>query len=194
MDESRKAVRYFLDRTFRAGVMWVMNRIMVGAREREPDLRGEDIKKILLVRSLFRMGDSILATPAISLLRQNFPEATIDFVGPEDRETLSYLSAVLAHRVPIIFDLDARSFASMVANCELFVACDSGPLHVACALGVRTVAIFLKNNFDRWGPPPELSRIVFCESGVGVTDVLKACQIELSALCSESVAGRIVNG
>ena len=82
MDQSHKAVRYFLDRAFRAAVMWVMNRITVGAREREPDLRGEDIKKILLVRSLFRMGDSILATPAISLLRQNFSEATIDFVGP----------------------------------------------------------------------------------------------------------------
>ena len=67
MDESHKAVRYFLDRAFRAGVMWVMNRITVGAREREPDFRGEEIKKILLVRSLFRMGDSILATPAISL-------------------------------------------------------------------------------------------------------------------------------
>lgn len=68
--------------------MWVMNRITVGAREREPDLRGENIKKILLVRSLFRMGDSILATPAISLLRQNFPEATIDFVGPPVEEKL----------------------------------------------------------------------------------------------------------
>lgn len=79
-------------------------------------------------------------------------------------------------------------------NRDFFVACDSGPLHLACALKVRAVASFLKNNFDRWGSPPELSRIVFCESGVGVTDVLKACQIELSALCSESVAGRIVNG
>jgi hypothetical protein len=63
MDESHKAVRYFLDRAFRAGVMFVMNRITVGAREREPDRRGEDIKKVLLVRSLFRMGDSILAIP-----------------------------------------------------------------------------------------------------------------------------------
>jgi ADP-heptose:LPS heptosyltransferase len=48
---------------------------------REFDRRCQDIKKILLVGGLFGMGDSILATPAILLLRHNFPAATIDFVG-----------------------------------------------------------------------------------------------------------------
>ena len=59
-----------------------MNRITVSPGEEAINLRGQNIKKILLVRALFRMGDSILATPAISLLRDNFPSATIDFVGP----------------------------------------------------------------------------------------------------------------
>ena len=30
------------------------------------------------------------------------------------------------------------------------------PVHLACALRVRTIAIFLKDNFDRWGPPQAL--------------------------------------
>ena len=59
-----------------------MNRITVSPGEEAINLRGQNIKKILLVRGLFRMGDSILATPAISLLRDNFPAATVDFVGP----------------------------------------------------------------------------------------------------------------
>lgn len=371
MGENRKALRYIFDGTFRARVMWMMNRITFSAREQEVDRRRQDIKKILLVRGLFRMGDSILATPAILLLRHNFPAATIDFVGPrigkklfqnlpidhyyeiyrsfpkvcwsylvilkrlrrakydlaldvsgssaalgsfivgfsgarlraglrgkwdrwfnirlprpslpnkyvnlpeligsmglesrsifpkvalsreeiaqggkrikslipvrdalvvgvfvggrksrgkrwatgnfvelatrlraegarpiifvgpEERETLVYLRAVLAHRAPVIFEPNIRSFASLVANCSLFVAGDSGPVHLACALRVRTVVLFLQPNFERRGPPPSLGRIVFRETGVGVTDVLEASRIELSALSGESVAAKIVNG
>lgn len=371
MKGNRKALRYRMDRTFRSGVMWIMNRITVEPRVRKTDLRGEEIRKILLVRGLFRLGDSILATPAISLLHENFPAAAIDFVGPrvtarlfqklpiahyyeihrtfpkvcwsylvllwrlrrakydlaldvsgssaamgafivgfsgarlragmrgkwdrwfnirltrsstlnkysnlpemvsamglrsrptvprivlssaeiaaagkrlrslvvrggvplvavfvggrksrgkrwdknnflelvmqlcasdaqpivfvgpEERETLVYLQAILAHRVPVVFERNVRTFAALVADCNLFVGCDSGPLHLACALGVRTVAIFLKDNFDRWGPPPELSRIVYRESGVTVADVVSACRIELSALGGESGAAKIVNG
>ncbi|MGE5219518.1 MAG: glycosyltransferase family 9 protein [Chloroflexota bacterium] len=101
-------------------------------------------------------------------------------VGPEERVTLSYLSAVLAHRVPVFFELDVRSFLSMVANCDLFIACDSGPLHLDCALCVRAVAIFLQNNFARWGPPPELGKIVFDPKGVEPSRVLLACADELA--------------
>ena len=116
------------------------------------------------------------------------------FVGPEEKEDLVYLRAALAHRVPVAFEHDVRYFAALVANCNLFVGCDSGPLHLACALGVRTVAIFLNGNLDRWGPPAELCRLVYRESGVTVTDVLEACRIELGLLSGESDAGKIVNG
>ena len=76
------------------------------------------------------------------------------FVGPEERELIRYFQQVLRERIPVVSESDPRGFAAMVANCDLFVACDSGPVHVACALGVRTVAIFLQNNFGRWVHPP----------------------------------------
>ncbi|MGH7874692.1 MAG: glycosyltransferase family 9 protein [Candidatus Binatia bacterium] len=371
MNDSYKALRYFFDRTFRAGVMWIMNRITARAREEEVDFRAEDIKRILLVRGLFRMGDAILATPAISLMQHNFPTATIDFVGPnitkklfenlpinhyyeihrnfpkvcwsylallnrlrrtkydlaldasgssaalgsfivgfsgarfrvgvrgrwdrwfnvrvarplsinkyanlpdlitslgidsprllpalvlsevelaegrkqlaalipdrelpivaifiggrksrgkrwpstnfvelamllgaqgarpivfvgpEELESLVYLQSVLAHRVPVFFEPRIKRFASLVANCHLFVACDSGPVHLACALRVRTVTIFLKNDFDRWGPPPSLGRVVYRESGIAVAEVLQACQAELAAVRGKSESQNIANG
>jgi lipopolysaccharide heptosyltransferase III len=370
MKADHKALRYLMDRSFRTGIMWIMNRITVAPSVQKTDIRGEEIRKILLVRGLFRLGDSILATPAILLLRENFPTAMIDFVGPrmasrlfqklpiahyyeihrtfpkacwsyfallrrlrrakydlavdvsgssaamgsfivgfsgarlragvrgkwdrwyniriaraslnkyrnlpelisamglasrpvlpkivlsdaeiavagkrlrslvdrgdfplvavfvggrksrgkrwdrehfrelvmqlcalgtqpivfvgpEESDTLVYLQAVLGYRVPVVFEPAVRSFAALVANCSLFVGCDSGPLHLACALGIRAVAIFLNDNFDRWGPPAELSRIVYRESGVTVTDVFEACRIELGLLCGESLGGKIVNG
>jgi ADP-heptose:LPS heptosyltransferase len=371
MNEKHKAIRYSFDRRFRAGVMWIMNRMTAIAPDVQVDLRGEDIKRILVVRALFRMGDAILATPAISLLRHNFPTATIDFVGPsitkklfkslpinryheihrsfprvcwfyvalltrlrqrqydlaldasgssaalgsfivgfsgarfrvgikgkwdrwfnirvarplsvnkygnlpeliaslglqssrllpalvlsppdtgegktriaaftpdsgkpivgifvggrktrgkrwpsakfvelatflrahgtrpivfvgpEEIDSLVYLQALLSHRMPVLFEPDIMRFASLVANCHLFVACDSGPVHLACALGVRTVAIFLKNNFRRWGPPSDLGHIVFRQSGVEVAQVVEACKSELGTLCQQRFPVKVVNG
>jgi ADP-heptose:LPS heptosyltransferase len=97
-------------------------------------------------------------------------------------EVAEYLRQAPSFRVPVVSEPDVRNFASMVSNCDLFVACDSGPVHLACALRVRTVAIFLKNDFDRWGPPASLARIVYRESVVSPADVLQACRLELADL------------
>jgi heptosyltransferase-3 len=86
--------------------------------------------------------------------------------------------------VPVIFDLPMRRFAAALAQCSLFVSCDSGPMHLACALGIRTIAIFLKKNFNRWGPPAERARIVFDPNGVSVDAVEAACVAEWSRLMS----------
>ena len=79
--KTRRAFRYRLDRKIRAWVMTIMSWITPRSSERSMDVRRQAIKRILLVRGVFRMGDSILATPAIVLFRKNFPEARIDFVG-----------------------------------------------------------------------------------------------------------------
>lgn len=355
-NETRKAVRYRLDRIIRTFVMGFMNRVTPSSNEQRADFRRQDIKRILLVRGLFRMGDTILATPAILLFQKNFPGAKIDFVGPriakvlfenlpidhhyevyrsfpkvcwsyltllrqirqtkydlavdvsgssaalgsfivgfsgarfrvglkgkwdrwfnvrlhrpltvnkyrnlpelvgsmgletelifptlvlspeeieegrkriqalihrdeapivgvfvggrkargkrwavenflelvtklradgarpiifvgpEERDVLPYFQEVLQYSGPVVFEPNARIFASLLTNCHLFVACDSGPVHLACALRVRTVAIFLKDDFDRWGPPADLGRIVHHEDALSVNAVFDACRCEL---------------
>jgi heptosyltransferase III len=368
--EMKISLRYGLDKKIRAVVMWIMGRITQTSTEQRVDLRRQDIKKILLVRGIFRMGNSILATPAIVLFRKNFPNARIDFVGPgiskslfqklpinhhhvihqefpkvcwsylrllreiravrydlavdvggsnaalgafivgfsgarfraglrgkwdgwfnlrfarpeeknkygrlpqliasmglesqktfptlalsfkekeaarkrlekivdrvpgpvvgvfvggrkargkrwpkqnflrvadalrrlganvvifvgpEERELIGYFQQVLRERIPVVSESDPRVFAATVANCDLFVACDSGPVHLACALGVRTVAIFLQNNFDRWGPPPTLARIVYQDNGVSAEEVTEGCRIELVNLPTRWDAAKLVN-
>ena len=362
-DKTGKAIRYWLNRRIRALVMWMMKGLTPSSTEERVDLRRENIQRILLVRGTFRMGDSILATPAILLMRKTFPQAKIDFVGPriakellqnlpidhhyevfqsfpkvcwsylvlmkqvraakydlaldvsgssealgsfivgfsaarfraglrgkrdrwfnlrlakpasksryargpqlvaalglesellfpklvlsaqekaigrqrietlvalnslvapaeakivgvfvggrksrgkrwekenflelatrlladgvrpiifvgpEERELLRYFTAALSRRTAVVCEPDARAFAGLVANCDLFLACDSGPIHLACALGIRTVAIFLKNNFNNFGPPSELARIVYREQGPSVDIVLQAYRAELA--------------
>jgi len=47
-----------------------------------------------------------------------------------------------------------------VAACELLLTNDSGPMHIASALGVRTVAIFGATDDEATGPTGEWSRVV----------------------------------
>jgi len=69
------ALRYRWDRKIRAAVMALMGRLTRRSPEQTVDLKSETIEKILLVRGIFRLGDAILTTPAILLLRDNFPGA-----------------------------------------------------------------------------------------------------------------------
>ena len=79
---------------------------------------------------------------------------------------------------PVFVDpLPLRLFAALVERCDLFISCDTGPMHLAVALDVSTVAIFLVDNYRRYGPLGRMHRIVFDGDGdIGVEDVLLACR------------------
>ena len=104
----------------------------------------------------------------------------VTFFGPEEKKLMPLFTDALDHGVALVFEPSPRKFAGLVSNCDLFVSCDSGPMHLACAVGTRVVAIFEKQNFDRWGPPPGMARIVHQSGGCSVDEVLKACELEIS--------------
>lgn len=103
----------------------------------------------------------------------------IVFFGPDEKRLMGFFEQSLGKDIPLVFEPSLRTFASMVSNCKLFIACDSGPMHLSCALGVRTIALFLKRNFNRWGPPPDIAQIIYNPEGIMVEDVLKVAVTEL---------------
>lgn len=75
--------------------------------------------------------------------------------GPSDRPALDAFRAAL--RAPIAADLTPLpldSLAAALAGVDLLVACDSGPVHLATAVGTRAVVLFGPTSTVRWGPPP----------------------------------------
>jgi heptosyltransferase-2 len=42
--------------------------------------------------------------------------------------------------------------AALIARCDLFVGNDSGPMHIAAAVGTPVVAVFGPSNWAAWGP------------------------------------------
>lgn len=109
---------------------------------------------------------------------------TIVFIGPEEKQLVELFKKSVGPDIPVIYEPALRSFAAMLSNCHLFVSCDSGPMHLACALGVRTIAIFQNPDFDRWGPPSCLARIIHNGGCVSVEMVEHACLAELDYIAS----------
>lgn len=77
--------------------------------------------------------------------------------GPEEEERARHFLAGL--RVPIasfVGRLSLRQLAALLAQCRVLVSNDSGPVHVAAAVGTRTVTLFTGQRPAatprRWGP------------------------------------------
>lgn len=119
----------------------------------------------------------------IALRAQEIP--VVIFFGPDEKRRMGFFEQSLGKDIPLVFEPSLRAFASLVSHCTLFITCDSGPMHMACALGVRTLALFLKRNFNRWGPPSTIAQILYCSEGIEIEDVMKAA---VSELCHASSA------
>jgi len=90
--------------------------------------------------------------------------------------------------------------ASLLRRCQLFISTDSGPMHVASALGVPVITIFGRSQAglspQRWGPLGEKNRVLYktvgcticlahnCQKGFAC---LKATTVEDVLLAAESI-------
>lgn len=75
--------------------------------------------------------------------------------GPGDRAALDAFRA--ACRAPVVADLTAlpiEALGAALARVRLLVACDSGPVHLASAVGTPVLALFGPTSAARWGPAP----------------------------------------
>jgi ADP-heptose:LPS heptosyltransferase len=103
------------------------------------------------------------------------------FVGPEEKDLIPSLRSALGEQLCLVNEESPRTFAAVVSKCNLFITGDSGPMHLACSVGTRVVAIFLKPDFARWAPPSTIARVLYRPGGCSPENVLAACELELGA-------------
>jgi heptosyltransferase II len=75
--------------------------------------------------------------------------------GPGDRDAFAAFRA--STRAKVAADLSflpIDALAAAIARVQLLVACDSGPVHLASAVGTPVLALFGPTSATRWGPPP----------------------------------------
>ena len=101
-----------------------------------------------------------------------------------------YLAAQVAHSIPnalILFGLSIPELAELLRGAQLYIGNDSGPMHVAAAVGVPIVAIWGSSDSQRWRPWLTTHRVVQnpfeCNPCPGYR-----CLVADTPLCIESVA------
>jgi len=83
--------------------------------------------------------------------------------------------------------LEIRDLAGHLQRCTVFISGDTGPMHLALAVGTPTIAIFRVANLQRYGNQGPRNRVVFRPGGdVSVGDVLAAFRDLLRVLTRES--------
>jgi heptosyltransferase-1 len=88
--------------------------------------------------------------------------------GPGERQMADAIAAEGGPGVRIA--METRSIldlAELIAGARVFVGADSGPLHIASAVGVRSVALFGPKDPAVYGPYNPLGRVVYKPNGSG---------------------------
>ncbi|MBI3324562.1 MAG: glycosyltransferase family 9 protein [Candidatus Omnitrophica bacterium] len=114
--------------------------------------------------------------------------------GPRDAGQAQAMERAMRHRaVSAVGQLSLGELACLFVRCRLLIANDSGPVHIAAAVGTPVVAIFGRNQpglgATRWGPVGPGHTILQKDVGCP-TCLAERCQINflcLSALPVEEV-------
>jgi heptosyltransferase-3 len=104
------------------------------------------------------------------------------FRGPEEAHLAGLLERELPDGALPVAEPSLRRAAALMARASLFISGDSGPMHLACALRVPVLAIFLKDNWRRWGPRPDRGRILTGGRDLSAQEVADAAREMLSSL------------
>jgi heptosyltransferase-2 len=96
------------------------------------------------------------------------------FAGPKERRRIDPVRDRIPAATVVAPALGARDFAAFVARCAVFVCGDSGPMHLAAAVGVPTVAIFSTRQSLHYRPRGPRHVSLFDEGGIAPEPVMAA--------------------
>lgn len=85
-------------------------------------------------------------------LTEEFGGAALIFGGPDDKEACAGVKAAMPAALDLSGKLSLRESMALMARVNAFITNDSGPMHIAAALGVPTVAIFGSTEDSLTGP------------------------------------------
>ena len=86
-------------------------------------------------------------------LVQHFNADVLIFGGQQESELVCRVANLMHTRViPFAGNLQIRQLAACIEQCDLFVTNDTGPMHIAAAVGTPTVSLFGPGNHIRFQP------------------------------------------
>jgi ADP-heptose:LPS heptosyltransferase len=93
-------------------------------------------------------------------LSRNDRVQPIVFVGPEEAKIISEIRAAFPSSAVVLDRLSIRQLAAMQARLAVFVSNDTGPLHIAAAVGAPVVLLLDQRAPDSYIPLSEPKRVI----------------------------------
>ena len=94
----------------------------------------------------------------------------IVFVGPEERNNLQRIRSLFGPACVILEKLSLRQLAAAQARLAVFVSNDTGPVHIAAAVGTPVVVLIGRSSRHAYVPLASSQRVIYSQ-GVGTIDV-----------------------
>lgn len=124
-------------------------------------------------------------------LAQHFNANVLIFGGPKEAALVQIVTNLMnAQAIPFAGNLQVRQLAACLEKCDLFLTNDTGPMHIAAAVGTPTVSLFGPGNHIRFQPLGTLHQTIrhavpcspckqftdkckdnICMKGIGVDEV-----------------------
>ncbi len=93
----------------------------------------------------------------IEIVQERFDGTILLISGPEERHAALEIASLTATPVRILAgETDVPVLIAVLNQCDLYVGPDSGPMHLAEALGTPVVSLWGPTNERAWGPCPEI--------------------------------------
>jgi heptosyltransferase-2 len=86
------------------------------------------------------------------LLSQKYDARVLVFAGPDEASLQDEVVNSMKSSPILVKDVGLREMAALIQRCYLYVGNDTGPMHIAAAVGTRVVAIFGPTDASRSGP------------------------------------------
>lgn len=80
--------------------------------------------------------------------------------GPDEEGIADEIASQMHIKPVLIQPKSVRKLAAVIAHTPLFICNDSGPMHIAAALDVPTLAIFGPTDHVRWRPLSKRARVI----------------------------------
>jgi heptosyltransferase II len=86
------------------------------------------------------------------MLSEKWNAQILLFAGPNERPLQSKVAGLMRHAPIVVESENLRHVAALIEACDLYIGNDTGPMHIAAAVGTPVVAVFGSTNHIRSGP------------------------------------------
>jgi len=111
-------------------------------------------------------------------LRENKRLDVIIFGGLGDKDLVEHINSMTSEDTLTHVQGDLRQFAALLSHCTLLICNNSGPLHVAVALGVPTISFMGPTNKERWMPIGDIHKVLRIDDLPCIGCNMGYCKIE----------------